>query len=144
MFLPNSQPAQSFTGDSLTLQPCEKAGISHDIWVTIFLLAKSLENCKIFCLKQREFHPTFCRNVQRGEKKKKKEDRRQFCIFQGTSVKGYENSGVLFESADVLLSSLQSSTAPHRYHKCNGLNHPCFSFLGSLLRHSTLLLNNQS
>lgn len=76
--------------------------------------------------------------------KKKKEDRRQFCIFQGTSVKGYENSGVLFESADVLLSSLQSSTAPHRYHKCNGLNHPCFSFLGSLLRHSTLLLNNQS
>lgn len=68
VFLPNLQPAQSFTGDSLTLQPCEKAGISHDIWVINFLLARSLENCKIFCLKQRDFHPAFCRNVQGGKK----------------------------------------------------------------------------
>ena len=72
VFLPNLQPAQSFTGDSLTLQPCEKAGISHDIWVIIFLLARSLENCKIFCLKQREFHPTFCRNVPEKKNKLKK------------------------------------------------------------------------
>lgn len=85
VFLPNLQPAQSFTGDSLTLQPWEKAGISHDIWVIIFLLARSLENCKIFCPKQREFHPTFCRNVQ-GKKKERKNEKEKKKKIEGCSA----------------------------------------------------------
>lgn len=110
MFLPNLQPAQPFTGDSLTLQPCEKAGISHDIRVIILLLARSLENCKIFCLKQREFHPTFCRNVQGKEKI-------EGCsaVSRGLLLKDRKKKkAFLFESISVLLSSLQCRAVTDR------------------------------